>query len=747
IPRLFGRRRLLYVSGSIAVLAGVGLFLLRYLRPDVLLPYYQRLGVLLWYALLLGFQALAWGLVVMLGPHLDALGKFRGAIRPALIAWGLLIGVLVFVSITGLGVTPDPAYWGEPGVPIMGWQLALALLAGVFVLLFSLRRDPSSRLDLWICILLWLAAAALWLAVPISVMRNSFYAPIDPPSYQPFPNSDAGYYDSMAESLFVGYPYQGEIPSRPLYVVLLAALHLVVGERYQLIIAGQTLLLALIPVAFYLLGRRLHSRAAGVIVASMAIFREFTSLLVSSQTRVSNTKTLLVDLPTLLLILTACLAAFRWYRRRDVPSALIAGGAFGVLMLLRTQAAAILALLLPLSLVVYGRFGAPWVRGALTFMAGILLVVAPWLVHNFLVSGQLAFDAPFQYQIIASQYRYTGNLDINSIDLQGKSLAGIVLAFAVRDPMFVLGFIANHSLATQIGGLLVLPLLEPFNGLLEPVNLYWLDWTGHPGAANLVLMVVYLGIIALGLASVWRRLRWLGLTPLAFSLGYSLANGLGRFSGWRYDLPADWIAYLYFGLGMAELLSLLAAYFGARSRRLYMPLESYAGLPASRKLLVLPALGLVLIGALPWMAQGIAMPRYAADSRPRLLDAIAASPAAGELGLTRSQLAGYMDEPGGVLEIGRVLYPRYFSRDLGLASAHPWPAYAPRDFPRLGFILLNASRHDVVLPLRGAPRDFENATDAIVLGCERDGFIEARLVFLPQADRVFPSMALDSSCE
>ena len=48
IPGLFGRRRLLYVSGSIAVLAGVGLFLLRYLRPDILLPYYQRLGVLLW---------------------------------------------------------------------------------------------------------------------------------------------------------------------------------------------------------------------------------------------------------------------------------------------------------------------------------------------------------------------------------------------------------------------------------------------------------------------------------------------------------------------------------------------------------------------------------------------------------------------------------------------------------------------------------------------------------------------------
>jgi hypothetical protein len=747
IPALFGHSRVLYLFGSLSVLAACALFLLRYLRPEILLPYYDRLGILLWYALVLGLEALTWGLVVMFGAHRDSLSRLRPLFKPALIASGILAAFVLFVSITGLGLTPDPAYWGEPGVPIMGWQLALALLAGVFAVLLSLHRDPSSKLDLWICISFWIVAAALWLSVPISVVRNSFYEPINPPAYQPFPNSDAGYYDSMAESLLIGYPYQGEIPSRPLYVVFLAALHLLLGERYDLIIAGQTLILALIPAAFYLVGRHLQSRTAGVVAAAIAVFREFTSLLVSSQTRVSNTKMLLVDLPTLLLILIACLAAFRWNRRRDIRSALIAGGAFGALLLLRTQAALILALLLPLSLVVYGRFGLPWVRGVLIFLAGILLVVAPWLVHNYMVSGHLAFDAPFQYQIIASQYRYTGNLDINSIDLQGKSLAGIVLAFALRDPMFVFGFIANHALATQIGGLLVLPLLEPFNGLLQPVNLYWLDWTGHPGGANLVLIVVYLGIIALGLAAAWRRLRWLSFVPLAFSLGYSLGNGLGRFSGWRYDLPADWVAYLYFGVGVAEIFSVLAAFFGAPRQELYARPEPAARARTSGTLLVFPALGFVLIGVLPWLAQGIAMPRYALDSGPRLQETLLASPAVRDLKLTPAELAAYADQPGGVLEIGRVLYPRYFSRNLGLASAHPWPAYAPRDYPRLGFILLNSSRHDVVLPLRGAPGDFENASDAIVLGCQRDGFVEARLVFFPQSDLVFPGMNLGSTCE
>jgi hypothetical protein len=69
IPEMFGRGWLLWVSGSISVVAGFGLFVLRYLRPDVLLPYFQRLGILLWCAQLLGLQALAWGLVVVRGPH------------------------------------------------------------------------------------------------------------------------------------------------------------------------------------------------------------------------------------------------------------------------------------------------------------------------------------------------------------------------------------------------------------------------------------------------------------------------------------------------------------------------------------------------------------------------------------------------------------------------------------------------------------------------------------------------------
>ncbi len=354
------RPRYALAAFVLAFVLAVMLFLLRYLEPERLLPYYQRLSPLLTYLLLLVAQFSFWCVAVRYGAHPAAMEGERPVWRAGLLAFALLLLAFVFVAISRVGLTPDSAYWGEPGVPILGWQFALALFAGGCFLVAALGLRDLPRMDLILAICIWLLAVGIWLSVPTSVMKNSFYGPIDPPANQPFPNSDAGYYNSMAESLLIGYPYQGVIPTRPLYIVLLALLHAVAGERYNLIIAGQTLVLALIPVVLYFLGRRLHSRRAGVIVALFAVFREWNSLLISSQTRVSNTRTLLVDLPTLLLILVVCLFVVRSLQQRDRRSALLAGGVFGLLLLLRTQTALLFPIICVLIVLAYGLRSPTW---------------------------------------------------------------------------------------------------------------------------------------------------------------------------------------------------------------------------------------------------------------------------------------------------------------------------------------------------------------------------------------------------
>jgi len=723
---------------------GIGAFILRWWDPDRLLPFFERAWPLLAFIMLFSLQSTLWLLFLRFGLRK---ADFPGW-KPALVAFIILSLVFGFVSLTGLGVTPDPAYWGEPGVPIQGWQLGLALILTVLFLPLSLPpffRSGSRRTDFVIGALIWALATGIWLSVPNEVLKNSFYFPIDPPANIPLPYSDSAYYDEMAHSLLIGTDYLGQIPTRPLYILLLTGLHLLFGENYNLIIFGQTLVLAAVPVVFYALGTKLHSRLAGVTIALLAIFREWTNLLVSSDTRVSNTKTLLVDTPTLLLILLACLFTFRWLEHKDKRSAFIAGGIFGILLLLRTQSMLILPFVFLVSFLSFRSKKRAWLVPLLVFILGVATSVAPWLTHNYLRTGKFSFDAPFQYQVLASQYAYTGNLDFKAINLENKSLSQILITFALRDPGFVVGFITNHFLATEVGALLALPLIAPFHGLRAPVNLYWTSFAGSLAWNNVLLLLVFLGVIATGLGAAWKRWRWVGLLPMAFNLGYAAANGIGRFSGWRYDLPADWIAYFYFGIGFVTILfwlaKLLGFHFSEESGSIKTDSPS---VKESFTFRLIPfTVAFSLIGALPWIAESVNPPaRYPNLDTATLQSQIAESQTSSSL----EEIREFGRQPEAATLQGQLLFPRTFSANSGLTSATPWPSYTPRDYPRLGFRLLNREVREVVFPNKGVSIENVHGRDVILLGCQRDRYIEARLLVFPSDNLTYLSDRALSPC-
>ncbi|MDK1028478.1 MAG: glycosyltransferase family 39 protein [Anaerolineae bacterium] len=708
----------------------IGTFLLRWWDPAQLLPFYERASPLLVFIIVFSLQSTLWLLILRFGiPKLKVEEP-----KPVLIAFLSLIFIFMIISLTRLGLRPDVGYWSEPGIAIQGWQLGLTLILSTLLFLLSLLpiiKRAFRRPDLLIGLLVWMLAAIVWVSVPNSVLKNSFYFPIDPPANIPLPYSDSAYYDYMAHSLMIGTDYTGGIPTRPLYIIFLTALHLIFGENYNLIILGQTLVLALIPVIFYFLGKMLHSRVAGITIALLAIFREWTSFMVSSDTRVSNSKILLVDSPTLLLILLSCFFAFRWLNYKDKRSAFIAGGVFGILLLIRTQSMLILPFIFIVAILTFRSEKRAWLVPLLVFILGVTLSVAPWLTRNYLASGKFTFDAPFQVQLLASQYAYTGNLDIGAINLEEKSLSQILITFALKDPGFVAGFISNHFLATEVGALLALPLFFPFNGLQAPINLYWIPFDGILGWQNIGLIIGYLLIIAIGLGAAWKRWRWVGLLPLAFNLGYATANGVGRFSGWRYNLPADWIAYFYFGLGFASILITLAISFGAKNINLaqvknpktsdvkHISWVQYAYLAGVFSLL----------GFLPWMAETInPSARYTDQSTASLQTQITEL----QSEFSADEIQEFSSDSKVVTLTGRLLYPRTFSKNSGLSSATPWPSYAPRDYPRLGFKLLNQNVREVVFPNKGVKIENVHAQDVLILGCERGDYIEARLLIFPE---------------
>lgn len=733
------------VSLIVLISSGVILYLFRYLNPEVSSTYFIRARPVLIYLIILAVQLSLWLILIRNGFHPEALKSQRGIIRPFFAACGVFLLMWLIVAYTGAGIVKDTSYWGEPGIPILGWQLGLSILFGAGLFVYSLQPNTSRVMEIGIPIAIWLLAVILWMSVPMETLRNSFYAPIQPPYSQPFPASDAAYYDSDAQSLILGYGFVHPIPTRPMLILFLAGLHALLGQDYASLVLAQTLIFAFLPVVLYILGRKFSHPAGGVMAALFAIFREWTNLWVASEARVSNTKMLLSEFITTLVLIVYMLLLVRWFRekRGGWYLAFASGGVLGLQLLLRTQATFLIPGILLLALLTFLPDMKRWLGQSFIFMTGLLIAIAPWLIRNYMVTGQLSLDDPVQIKAVASMY--SGGTPTSNYPLfEGQTpeqMSQYVVNVIVQKPGYVAGFVANQFFANSIDTLLVLPIFARYDGLSAPIYPYWGEWSTYLSPANIILFTIYLGVIALGVAAGWKRLRWASLIPIVFFIFYNFSTSLARYSGWRYIFPVDWVGYFYFALGVAEGFSMLAVLFGAKPERVFdTELPQLESTPKSGWKFVCLAAVLIFFGSLPWIAEStIPKPTpICADPIPECFPV---------QGIEEADVERFLSRPNARLLSGTVLYPRYFSRGKGLASTNPTPAYAPRDFPRMGFLfLLQAGDiEQVILPMKGV-QPFPNAREALILGCVRDTYIEARFILIPDTGETFSNMTLAEAC-
>ncbi|MBT3338260.1 MAG: hypothetical protein HN855_15360 [Anaerolineae bacterium] len=737
----YSSKGLIRISSFLSLGLTLALFLLRYYDPERFLPLFTRAKPLGIYLLVLSLQTVFWLLVLQLGLQVE-IARYKKVFRSTGWIFLIFLTVFAFVALTRIGLTPDTAYWAEPGVALQGWQFGLALLIGFITFLVTIQFSTyQKKSDLLLAFLVWGIAVVIWWSVPMDVLRNSFYAPYAYPLDTSLPYSDAGFYDYLSQGLLLGNGFITKIPPRPLYIIFIAGLHALFGLDYTKILFVQTLLIALFPVVLYFLGKIIHSRPAGIIIALFAIFREWTNILISSQTRVSNTRMILTDLPTALVLSLAALVVIYWFQRADRQPLrpLLAGGVFGMLLLLRTQSMLILPVVILVALLVYLPRWKEWLFASSIFLIGVSFSIAPWLIRNASITGKITFDDPSQLSLLSSQYGFSGTLNSDGSNFENESITNSIVDFALQNPAFVARFISTHFLATEINGLLAIPLLEPFYGFQEPVNIYWMDWDGNPSLSNQFLLVFYLAMIALGISAAWHRLRWMGLVPLVFNLSYALSNGVARFSGWRYDLPADWVFYFYFGIGFIECLIILSSFFGigsektaSRAQKTTPPLQR-SSLP-----LFLVSAFFILIGLVPAVIEKAIPTHFEPLSEEELITKTAPFSA---------DLETFFAQEDARIKLGRLVTLRFFPRSQGLTSSNPWAAYAPRDFPRVGFLLINEDRTDVVFPINHFADEFSNGEDIIVLGCQKEDHIEARFIYSVDTEEGLYSNKTLTSCD
>ncbi|MEL7645489.1 MAG: hypothetical protein AAGU04_04370 [Anaerolineaceae bacterium] len=684
----------------------------------------------------------------------------QGYKKPAAIILAVFALVWLLALSTRIGLEPDNRYWNVAGVPVLMNQLGLILLLALFgIFLYGLltrmpAKNPHRReilLDFLACLILFAGAAWFWQQAPFS---NSFFAEGKfPPNQDFYPYSDAALTDLGGQYMLIGkgleYPYFTE---KPLYALFLGLLHKFVGQNYLAVTSWQMIFFAVFPVLLYLLGKQLHNRLFGLSVALFSIAKEYNAIFSTFKISVSNSRLYLSEFPTMILMALLAIALVAWFKRPDKmsASALLAGGVLGLAVMVRTNPLLLIPTILLFALWVYRRDLKRYWSSALLFLCGILLVLGPWLAYTRIKYG----TDPFAYKISAViQTRFqqqeqelapTG-LDQHALSLLGEkpgipeeTQPGEGAPLSAR--LGAAGFTLGHFLNNEIKALFTLPFAIYPLEITPVLDLpYWeepVSWRGELPLSSMFAFALNLTLIGLGIAASWKNNSAAGLVPLVLNLGYYASNALGRTSGSRYLLPVDWTLYFYF------LLPLILIYENGAHLRSEVPEEQKLALNQEKehKRRPLPLTGLAML----LLLMGSAIPLinlsfpdlYTHQTQDESKVALLESP----LLRADSELVGQseqlLEKHSALLFSGRMLYPRY--RDFVLNGKEGLILTVLR--PELTEVFFSFDTDDLTY--------LDAGKEIIVLGCQREAYVEAFAAYLPEQGLTLRSNIPDfiSSC-
>ncbi len=704
--------------------------------------YAARLAPLLTLASLVCLELIAW----LVYSRRNIFGALRDSIRAylkrAVLVWIALGLLVIFIMITGLGIVPDNAGdWGYPGVPLLEWQIALACAVLIATILFEVNRNlaPSSRFDFWSSLAIWLAAAGLWLSQPV-VPGSSTLAP-RAPNFEIYPFADAQVYDEFAQSLLIGHGLQETaIPSRPLYVVLLAFFHLVAGQKYDNVIALQSLLLAFFPVSLYWIGKVFYGRPLGFSLALLAILRDITSNYSAPFTHaLSYTKLYLSEIPVAIPIIVFMLVTYRWARSwYPAFPAFVAGGFLGIGIMIRTQALMALPVMVVIAWLVDRKAWRSILSGTVLMFLAIALVISPWIWRNWRITGEFIFDEPrTQTANLALRYNNLNGVQVDLLPGPGESntefnnrLFGLFVEAVRANPGGAFAALTNRFLNNGIGNLLILPLrndLLDLKELWQPSRPFWEQWKALPTPAQSSLIAFYLLLLGLGLASAWKRMGLWAFAPLAINLLYNFWTSIALLSGQRFLLTMDWSIIMYYLIGLFMIITSFM-YLLDVMRPTVLKWYQIHGLPVANGVVsgrtgsqfVLAGLAFFLVGASVPFSEWSFSNRYPLADQEGLREAFLSSPGFQSSGLDAAcvrnvirdhDLSGYQ---------ARALSPLYYNAGEGENTAKL--GYAPIDQSRLVFRVVGGRYGVVILNTAGSPEFFPHAADVLFFLDRKDPY-------------------------
>lgn len=675
--------------------------------------------------------------------------------RVLAVSLAIILTIWLILALTKFGLEPDTAFWNVAGVPGMWISLAGMVL---FILLYQqitawlkqkkpIHFSPKAKLILEILLILgiWLCASFIWIKSPYS---NSYFItnPI-PPDGHYWPKSDARLMDLGGQYLIIGgkleTPYFTE---KPFYALFLGLLHYVFGQSYETITAIQIMFLALIPVFLYLLGKELLDRYLGFSLAVFAIIKEVISLYSTFKISVSNSRLMMTEMPSALLMLILAYILIKWLKQKDKGLALplLAGLTLGIAIFVRSSFLvvfpAVLFFLLVIGIKTYKR---SLLQLSLVLL-GVLIVITPWIIYNQVKYGK----DPLSWKVqaaLSTRFTKTQTGDRKESPKEIKTPEPVPTSIAPQAEEIIpkpqgagnnantatqefypnkFSKVAAHFLNNHVKSLFVLPIqIYPAHLTTLLDQAYWDEdtlWQGKLPPEAIAAFIFNLFIIVFGITYAWRKFNWAGLVPLMLLEAYALSNALVRTSGGRYLVPFDWVVYAYFFLGLFAILQragILAA--------VKQPEKSIVN--PSRKAFWLVLCFSVIVGlSLPVLNLGFPT-RYTEESNQQVFERLPLQKIEQEIGIPPGDIQSFIQSPNNLLMYGRGIYPAYHAPD------------EKPDEKAITYTVLTPKLREIAMPFgRILSERLPVGEDMILIGCKSPttSTIRVYFIYFVQSDKL-----------
>jgi hypothetical protein len=757
LKRGTGNNAILWTLASAFVFCWIVLFLPPYRVPDGFFEYIVQLQPLLVWILIVSAVVIV-SLLFVRGQESTVSVVFinKTVARIGIIVFCIFIFMGALTVFTGVGVVHREDYWYGAGVPVLGVQVFFSLAAGMaFVWIQSrLGIKNSRKLDVFICVVIWIVTAWLWAREPLS---PNYFLP-DTARNNIYPYSDSATFDIGSQFALIGQGlFNGKYFDRVLYSAFLTYLHVFAGQKTEFLMIAQSIVYAVFPVIIYLLGKELHGRVLGVSASVLILLRGINAIVVAPWVDLSSPKMMLTDFPTAIGIALIMLFILRWLKKpTDWFSAVLAGGMIGMTLMLRTHVLLMLpflALYMWVSVLPRWKYG---VIGSLLLILGMLTATLPWDIRN-LPNGRPLFYLYYSRieQVLRARYGVKK-------DTYYDPPASLASAFSDSQPPYAqtiprnfsrqrmvvnpvemdpcrhqrLCMIVNNFFHNLVTSVVFLPASFVFDDLWNVVKEsvpYWeQDWAG--GGISLVggsFLIINLALIALGIGTAWSRNKITGFLPAVLFLTYVLSNALALTSGGRYITPVDWIVCLYYMLGV-----LYVAFWGLHvigSAFLVETPQAESVVPPRAPQYFKTVATLMVVFVLGFSVPAAEMPfekRYQKHTPQELLETLESQGRLKKTTFTREELSKFLSDPRAKIIEGRMLYPRYYRAGKGETKrAYP---YIKLDYSRLAFITISPYGYGLekVIARGGRPRGILHAADVIIIGCKNRLFFDALVVFV-----------------